>query len=60
MAAPLLRDPEILLVVGATRLAQGDTVAAREALAGFLELAGGGYAAEAAWAKSVLGRPGGA
>ncbi|NJD18183.1 MAG: DUF1736 domain-containing protein, partial [Gemmatimonadetes bacterium] len=39
VAEPLPRDPEILLVGGATRRAQGDTVAAREALAGFLELA---------------------
>ncbi|HSW31712.1 MAG TPA: DUF1736 domain-containing protein [Longimicrobiales bacterium] len=51
---PLPRDPDILLVVGATLLSRGDTAQARTALRAFLELAGDGYEAEAAWARSVL------
>ncbi|MHB1194030.1 MAG: tetratricopeptide repeat protein [Longimicrobiales bacterium] len=54
----LPRDPDILLVVGATRLSQGDTTGARAALSDFLELAGDRYPAETAWARSVLARPG--
>ncbi len=54
-AGPLPRDPDILLVVGATLLARGDTAGARTALEGFLELAGDGYGPERAWARSVLG-----
>ena len=53
-AEPLPRDPDILLAVGAALLARGDTVRAREALTGFLELAGPGYPAETAWARSVV------
>jgi len=51
----LPRDPDILLVVGATRLSQGDTTGARAALSGFLELAGDRYPVETAWARGVLG-----
>jgi uncharacterized membrane protein len=58
-AGPLPRDPDILLVVGATLLARGDSTAARTALEGFLELAGEGYEAEAAWARDALGRASG-
>jgi protein O-mannosyl-transferase len=55
---PLPRDPDILLLVGATRLAQGDTTLARSALTGFLELAGDRFPAETAWARGVVGGPG--
>jgi hypothetical protein len=50
----LPRDPDILLVVGAARLSQGDTTGARAALSDFLKLAGDRYPAETAWARSVL------
>lgn len=53
-AEPLPRDPDILLVVAATLVERGDTSSARSALEGFLGLAGDGYAAEKAWARSVL------